>query len=178
MIDRSESDSHGCLPHERRWRNYCVDKNLKDEWLERLNALEAFDLISICEGHGSGTDEESRRLPHFNLRLKERFAERLNEVWSEIRSDIGSAIDRCFTSPHVEVRFEYRGGFVKDADGVSPQEIAIVKLSSLVRILDFEASYYGADWFDANVAAAENFDKEAAQILAAAGLKTEHEDES
>ncbi|MDM7921797.1 MAG: hypothetical protein QUS14_05805 [Pyrinomonadaceae bacterium] len=178
MNERSESDSQGCLPHERRWRNYCVDRNLKDEWLERLNALKTFDLISICEGHGSGTDEESRRLPHFNLRLKERLAEQLHTVWSSVRSGIGNAVERCFTSQHVEAKFEYRGGFVKDADGVSPQEIAILKLSSFVRILDFDASFYGAGWFDENVAAAEDFDNEVANILAAAGLKTEQEDES
>jgi hypothetical protein len=44
-----------------------VDKNLHDAWLEQLNALHVFDLISICEGH------HRQRLPprpHINLRMK------------------------------------------------------------------------------------------------------------
>ena len=40
-----------CRDHEKRWRDFCVDKNLEEDWLERLNSLKAFTLIGICEGH-------------------------------------------------------------------------------------------------------------------------------
>lgn len=37
--------------YQRRWRGYEVDKNLEDDWLERLNALTVFRLVNVCEGH-------------------------------------------------------------------------------------------------------------------------------
>jgi hypothetical protein len=37
--------------YQRQWKDYQVDKNLSDEWLESLNRLKCFDLISVCEGH-------------------------------------------------------------------------------------------------------------------------------
>ena len=46
----------------RKWHDYDVDFNLKDEWLIALNNVPGFDLISICEGH-EGEDNA-----HFNLR--------------------------------------------------------------------------------------------------------------
>ena len=162
-----------CRPHERRWRNYCVDKSLKDEWLERLNDLEAFDLISICEGHGSNAETEHARLPHFNLRLKSPIAERLDDIWSNVRKDVGSAIDRCFNNRFTAANFEFRSGFVKEPGEIHPQDIALLKLTSYVHILDFDASYYNAAWFEDNVAAAEEFDRELTSLLSRAGLTPE-----
>jgi hypothetical protein len=62
--------ARSCREHERPWRGYCVDRNLEDAWLERLNAFRSFDLISICAGHpaDSGTRRSTR--PHINLRCK------------------------------------------------------------------------------------------------------------
>ena len=63
-----------CDPHEREWLGRCVDMNLKDSWLESLNALTAFDLISICEGHVTGgRGVGGSPFPHINLRIKDRF---------------------------------------------------------------------------------------------------------
>ncbi|HNS56795.1 MAG TPA: hypothetical protein PKO34_07060 [Smithellaceae bacterium] len=40
-----------CKSHERPWRDWAVDRNLDNQWLERLNKLETLNLVSICEGH-------------------------------------------------------------------------------------------------------------------------------
>jgi len=59
-----------CLAHERHWVNHNgdvnrhVDVNLENAWLESLNALEAFDLRSICEGHPPGTEAKGGPRPH------------------------------------------------------------------------------------------------------------------
>jgi hypothetical protein len=61
-----------CRPHERLWRDYCVDKHLEDEWLESLNALKSFNLISICEGH-LHQNLTNRAYPNINLRIKDEY---------------------------------------------------------------------------------------------------------
>ena len=61
-----------CEPHQRRWRSYCVDRNLEDSWLEKLNSLFCLNLISICEGHQNSRAPRGV-YPHINLRLKEQY---------------------------------------------------------------------------------------------------------
>lgn len=58
-------------PHERWWNDFPVDKNLKDEWLRRLNALTTWNLISICEGIEERHSQQRYSHPHINLRAKE-----------------------------------------------------------------------------------------------------------
>jgi hypothetical protein len=60
-----------CRDYEREWSGFCVDRNLEDDWLERLNRLQAFSLISICEGHCDHRTEPSGKASHIKLRLKE-----------------------------------------------------------------------------------------------------------
>ena len=42
--------------YQRKWRRYSVDKNLKDDWLIRLNNLYLFGVTNICEGHSTCDD--------------------------------------------------------------------------------------------------------------------------
>jgi hypothetical protein len=74
MPQRTANRRRPSRPHERLWVNhtgdvsYNVDINLEDAWLESLNALEAFDLRSICEGHPRGTEAQGGAHPHIHLR--------------------------------------------------------------------------------------------------------------
>ncbi len=76
-----------CRDHERRWRDHCVDINLEDAWLERLNQLRCFHLISICEGH------PGRSRPHVNLKLKQEHHPLIANVFDETRTAVGSIIE-------------------------------------------------------------------------------------
>lgn len=67
QIRRPRTTSRPPGLHEREWRGRNVDKNLDDAWLESLNTLTSFDLISICEGHSAGRRNSE---PHINLRIK------------------------------------------------------------------------------------------------------------
>ncbi len=58
----------GHPPGQRLWRQHWVDINLKDEWLEALNALTALRLVSICEGHPPETAQGIGASPHVRLR--------------------------------------------------------------------------------------------------------------
>jgi hypothetical protein len=58
-----------CPEHQKEWHGLYVDKNLHDIWLEKLNLLNVFNLISICEGHYRNQNARSGE-PHINLRMK------------------------------------------------------------------------------------------------------------
>ena len=54
--------------HQRRWREFNVDENLKDQWLESINDLNNLKVVSTCEGHTN--DLRGSSLPHVNLTIK------------------------------------------------------------------------------------------------------------
>ncbi len=173
MTSGETSERTECRPFERRWRNYCVDRNLEDDWLERLNRLRVFDLISICEGHEDEPVAVHRRLPHFNLRLKDTRAEMFAARWSETRTAIGEAIDGCFFNKFTSIHFEFRSGFVKERERTHPQDIVLLKLAARVDVLDFDRAYYGREWFEENVAASEAFDGYIFEMIGKPPVQTE-----
>jgi len=103
-----------CRDHEREWRGFCVDKNLEDDWLARLNDLATFDLISICEGHCCRQTEPSRTPPHVKLRLKESCLPGIASQWDDHKMAILSEVNRLFqtgeTYVNLELKFKLRSG--------------------------------------------------------------------
>lgn len=59
-----------CEPGKRLWRTYQVDEGLENDWLYRLNALQVFELTSICQGHESKQRSTLRSYPHVILRFR------------------------------------------------------------------------------------------------------------
>ena len=100
-------------PHERIWQDWCVDKNLKDEWLICLNDLKALNLISICEGNLS---ERRNSHPHINLRLKDEYLSAISGLWHKAglipQRVIGDLFSLEDTSIEIELKdtFRSRGG--------------------------------------------------------------------
>lgn len=103
-----------CQDHEREWRGFCVDRNLEDDWLARLNGLETFDLISICEGHCGRPVEPSRTSPHIKLRLKERYLSDIASHWDAHKMAILGKVNGLFqggdTYINLELKFKLRSG--------------------------------------------------------------------
>ncbi len=103
--------SRQCRDLERPWRNHCVDRSLEDTWLEALNALGAFTLISICEGHTSERSN-SPRSPHINLRLKAELVPLAAEVWDSLSAAVADHLARIFdagsTSVTIELKLQVR----------------------------------------------------------------------
>lgn len=89
-------------PHERIWNGRIVDKNLNGIWLERLNALKAFNLISICGGH------EQRRTPHINLRLKWQYLDYTSSHYLNLDTPIRNIINDLFPSEECIVKTEFK----------------------------------------------------------------------
>jgi hypothetical protein len=73
------------------WNGRFVDIDLEDQWLESLNDLIHFNLISICEGH---TDRN--RYPHINLRLKAAFLPKNHTQKEVLVKTIREIIDNVF----------------------------------------------------------------------------------
>jgi len=78
--------------YQRAWRNYYVDANLMDEWLERLNSLELFKLVSICEGH-CGEEHPYDASPHINLRIGPELCIQAMQSWAEFKRILGDIVD-------------------------------------------------------------------------------------
>ena len=101
-----------CRDNEREWQGFCVDKNLEDEWLERLNALKAFDLISICEGHRNRQQQPAITAPHIRLRLRDDLLSGISRHWDEHKMAVMSEVNRLFetegTSVSLDLRFRLR----------------------------------------------------------------------
>jgi hypothetical protein len=103
-----------CRDYERERKGVCVDRNLEDDWLEGLNGLEAFSLISICEGHCDRQAEPSRTPPHVKLRLGENLLPSIASRWDEHKMAIVSEVTRLFqagdTYVNLELKFKLRSG--------------------------------------------------------------------
>ena len=103
-----------CQAHEKRWRDYCVDKNLDERWLEELNDLATLNLISICEGHCIPHKQSSSKFPHINLKLKDKLLPGFVKDWDTMRPKVLNKVHQFFqkgdTFFNLELRFKLRAG--------------------------------------------------------------------
>ena len=96
-----------CRSHQRIWKTYCVDNNLEDSWLESLNSLQAFNLISICEGHAASGDRPRRRA-HLNLRLKSAYLPKVALNFEAYVDAFRDRIGRTFYDNSCFIDVEFR----------------------------------------------------------------------
>lgn len=148
----------GCGPQERRWRDRCVDTGLKDDWLERLNALAVFDLISICEGHPDEPELEHRRTPHINFRVKEIHAETIAALWNSERAILAALIDEAFLAHPLSFVFEVRSGRELRFGSAGDFVLCLLKLRPAPLSLDRRPPEK-AEWFRLAIAAIETLDR-------------------
>ena len=120
-----------CRDYERRWRDTCVDKNLEDEWLERLNDLETLALVGICEGHPDRRAGSSGRYPHIALRLKESLLPGIAGRWGELRVALLNEIGRLFESGDTDARLELKFRLRAGRGKLGYQEDLTLRLRSL-----------------------------------------------
>lgn len=147
----------GCRPHERRWRDRCVDAGLADEWLERLNSLAVLDLISICEGHPDEPEFEHSRTPHINLRVKEPAAEAVADLWNSDRATLAALLDEAFLARPLSAVFEVRIGRELRSGSAREFVLCLLKLRPAPLSLD-QRPPEKAEWFRLAIAAIETLD--------------------
>jgi hypothetical protein len=155
----------GCRNHERRWRDHNVDKNLKDDWLERLNNLKTLELVSICEGHPSAKRFSVKGLPHISLILQYSYIERLIHDWYSYQPRIEETINNTAFHPLTSPVFELWLRHVKNDGTTYYRECVMLRLNppygSRSRLVELDR----AEWFTVNVEAIEDFDEFLYELL-------------
>jgi hypothetical protein len=148
-----------CRGHEREWRGFCVDANVEDEWLERLNDLQAFDLISICEGHCDRRAGSTTTPPHIKLRLKEHLLPGVARRWDDQKMAIVSEVSRLFqtgdTYVSLELKFKLRSGTGR----LIYQEDVVVRIHGRHARTSEELDDESRHWFQHSVSRVEDLDK-------------------
>lgn len=137
--------------YQRMWQNYRVDKHLKDDWLVRLNNLELFNVINVCEGHFTCEDQH----PLIVLLGKSHVVDKLVNLLAN-KESLSQTFDGIITAD-TQYKFSYTNGISNDAEG---WPIYMVKLS-LVRNLPRESLIFDqitSEWFDVSVRALEKID--------------------
>jgi len=119
-----------CRPYERPWRDWAVDRNLDDQWLERLNNLETFSLVSICEGHIDVKPTSVKRRPCIILMLKNDYIRPLTVRWYDLKKPLAAEIERTWPGEETIVEFEIQHRLVKNDDGMEDIEDIIIRITS------------------------------------------------
>ncbi|MFZ4439689.1 MAG: hypothetical protein ACOYOS_14775 [Syntrophales bacterium] len=119
-----------CKPCERPWRDWAVDLNLEDQWLERLNDLETLSLASVCEGHLDVQPNSVKRRPTIILRLKKAYMRPLTVRWYDLKEALSAEIGRIWPDDETIIEFEIQHRLVKKDDYPADIEDIIIRITS------------------------------------------------
>ena len=137
-----------CRPHERKWQRWCVDRGLKDEWLVKLNALQAFRLVSICEGHARDQRGSGNACPHINLRMESDLADIMYRNWEQMSSYLSADL-RCYFNPDTtRASAELDIRIPLDSDVNSSFKKLVVRLSCVRRRASEDMESEIVEWFE------------------------------
>jgi len=131
VLDMGGNAAAECKPHERNWRDWAVDRNLDDGWLERLNNLESLDLVSICEGHLDVKSTSVRRRPCIILSPKNDYLRPITECWYDLKEALAGEIERIWTGKETIIEFEIQHRLVKDEEALADIEGIIMRIASV-----------------------------------------------
>jgi len=97
-----------CPENRRIWGDYFVDLNLRDDWLEALNKLNSYNMISICEGHYQSGNILRGSPPHINLRLKEQYIPLIISELDGVLPQMHIKVIELFGKEDTQAEIEYR----------------------------------------------------------------------
>jgi len=158
-MNRSSKRRRECRPHERRWRDRCVDRNLVDEWLERLNKLENFRLVGICEGHFVNNPQSTRVFPRIHLALKGPVLPGLVDHWSSLKSVVVGEVERIFGSGDANYDLELRFNARRGPRGLAYRQILLFRVRCPKGRVSAQMDVQTQDWFSQTVARIEQLDR-------------------
>ena len=129
IVHRTQRTRWRRREHEREWQGRCVDHNLKDKWLEKLNAI--VDLTSqVSARDTSPVTKCNEQRPSVNFRLKAAFINPLITEWTALHSVLDCAAAECFHNVSTYYEFELRLGTRSARNGQRRKEEFVVKLRS------------------------------------------------
>ena len=160
------SGRRSCHDNERLWRGFCVDKELQNSWLDQLNLLKAFELISICEGHPTESRRSLRSAPHINLRMKAGFVAGIASKWNDFASDIRALLENVFSHDDTSVTVELRRRIYFRSNGIGTDDDVVVLVNSRVTSSAGTQVPIVTDWFDRCVASIRKLDIAFVSVIA------------
>lgn len=147
-----------CQDYERRWRDFCVDKHLEDHWLERLNSLKGFNLVSICEGHSTQKHGTAGKYPHIYLKLKEKYLPSFAKDWGELRPVFLNEVHKLFQKGDTYFNLEFKLKLRAGIGRLIYQEELSLKLRRYQARTSAEMDADDHTWFEQSVESIEAFD--------------------
>ena len=148
-----------CKSHERPWRDWAVDRNLDNQWLERLNKLETLNLVSICEGHIDVKLTSVKRRPVIIVRPKEAYMRPLTVLWYDLKEALADAIENIWPSEETIIEFEIQHRIMKDGGCKEDREDIILRISSRQKRETAFFPNWVEKWFSGTVSKIEEFDR-------------------
>lgn len=146
-----------CREHERLWNGCYVDKNLKDEWLKRLNILSLFDLINICEGITETRGELAFAQPHVYCKAKQRYCSAISRHFND--KNLIKNLQNFSVLGETRVELDVKRRFFKDdGDTGYYADNIILKLTFLRERCSREIDEETTRWFEHIVSGIEAFD--------------------
>lgn len=148
-----------CESHQRRWRDICVDEGLRDEWLERLNALTYWKPYSTCEGHVGRSGGGAEDHPRVWLLLDEKFNETIANKWDANAEEFQRLREDCFPAEDTisHLHFERNSQIFGTTCGLH--------LDSRVKRLSKEISPEISRWWENTILRLVKFDHKFGQML-------------
>lgn len=150
-----------CRPHERPWRDRCVDIHLEDRWLESLNSLLTFDLVSICEGHTAEGSNRNAKPPHINLRLKDDLLASTIRELDHRGQDLQHQLRELFHDTHTSAELEFRIQ-IRTSNRRDNLDLRVRAIEQPVRDGMDETK---RDWFENVVRNLQSFDNDFPEII-------------
>ncbi|NOX20109.1 MAG: hypothetical protein GXO99_02440 [Nitrospirae bacterium] len=152
-------------PYERLWKNLYVDKNLEDEWLERLNDLKVFNLISICEGHPGNGRFSKGSSPHIYLRMKDKFVAPFSQRFGLISDGLYKKLIELFKDRNTITDIEYRIKFNTTNCKDCPKREVVIHIRARKKRASHNMDNSTRKWFIKKIIAVEKFDSFVESIL-------------
>ncbi|MBU2444063.1 MAG: hypothetical protein KJ666_00625 [Bacteroidetes bacterium] len=144
--------------HERLWKRYRVDKNLKDEWLEKLNSFRTLELISICEGHADAKPNSLRQYSHVHFDLSKKlfsYFDSTNKNWKNI---IKNKIDTIFDIPNNSLNFSHNFSIRKFDHTSAKDSVILFKLRHSKKRESLDLDLKTTEWFENVIIHCQSFD--------------------
>jgi hypothetical protein len=148
-----------CKQYQRQWKGFCVDRHLDDAWLERLNALETLELISICEGHHDRRGEFPSTRAHMKLRLKRRYFPSVARQWEGEKARVLDRVTELFRVGETNINMEMKHRLRWGRGRLTYQEELVMRLHASVERVGEELDESTRAWFEHSLDHVEGLDK-------------------
>lgn len=123
----TDSLSHSyvhCKAHQKRWRSLCVDIELRDEWLVRMNNVSDLQVTLTCSGHKPQERPKIGIIPHYHPGAS-------NNAKADKILDLKTALRNVFSGNQIY--------FCLSDNGVMWVEISASKTRGEMDSMEFEA---------------------------------------